>query len=208
MSQQWFRCILAVALPALLGAQTVSVSEISILQIRIVEGEGTVHRAGTRAVQPLVVQITDETGKPLDHVAVSFRLPDDGPSGAFPNGLRSEIAITGADGRVTVHGIRWNDLAGPLQIRITAARDKARAGAVVSQYLSDAVPSRPTAVKSGGGRSYKWAILAIAAASVGGGVAANMARGSSASAAGPITPAAVTAPPISIGTPSITIGKP
>ncbi|MBZ5611947.1 MAG: hypothetical protein LAP38_27105 [Acidobacteriia bacterium] len=179
-----------------------------IVQLKVVEGEGMEHHTGSRATRGLTVQVTDETGKPVQNAAVSFRLPDAGATGVFSSGLRTEIVNTGPDGRATVWGMRWNNTAGPVEIRITAVKDQARAGIVSTQYLSDAVAE--AAVKAGGEGEFKashkghskWLWLAAAA---GGAAAAGMAFGRSRGA----SPAAASAPAgISIGSPSINVGHP
>lgn len=76
----------------------------AILQIRVIEGEGVAYPLGGRATRGVTVQVTDETGKPVEAVSVSFRLPEEGPSGAFANGSRLEIATTKADGRASAWG--------------------------------------------------------------------------------------------------------
>ena len=111
----------------------------AILLIHIVEGEGAVYAIGSRATRGVTVQVTDETGKPVDSAAVSFRLPDDGPTGEFSSGMRTEIVPTGADGRANVWGMQWNRVTGPLEVRITAAKGEARAGTVCGLYLSNAL---------------------------------------------------------------------
>ncbi len=187
-------------------------SDPAILQIHIVEGEGAVYPIGSRATRGVTVQVTDETGKPVDSAAVSFRLPDDGPTGEFSSGRRTEIVTTGADGRANVWGMQWNRVTGRLEVRITAAKGEARAGTVCGLYLSDALGNAPAAdarlteprdTAPGGWRRHKkiWMGVGIAAAAFVG-VAAVSSRGTPSSAAA----AAVNAP--QIGTPSIIIGKP
>jgi hypothetical protein len=182
----------------------------AILQIRIVEGEGAVYPIGSRATRGLTVQVTDETGKPVDRAAVSFRLPDDGPTGAFSSGMRTEIVTTSSDGRANVWGMQWNRVTGPLEVRITAAKGQARAGTVCGLYLvvSESRNAEPRiAGRSNGAlsgwRSHRkiWIGVGVAAAAFVG-VAAISSRGtpSTASAAG------VNAP--KIGTPTIILGKP
>src|ERR1035437_11048151 len=58
----------------------------AILQIRVIEGEGVAYPLGGRATRGVTVQVTDETGKPIENASVSFRLPEEGPSGTFSNG--------------------------------------------------------------------------------------------------------------------------
>src|SRR5260370_5497026 len=110
-----------------------------IIQLKVVEGEGTVYRRGTRATRGLTLMVTDEPGKPVENAAVSFRLPDEGPSGVFNSGLHTEVVTTNADGRASVWGMQWNKTPGPLEIRITAVKEQARAGIVSTQYLSDTI---------------------------------------------------------------------
>src|ERR1700679_232663 len=62
----------------------------AILQIKVVEGDGAVYATGSRATRGIAIQVTDETGRPVDGTSVSFRLPDEGPSGSFVNGSKTE----------------------------------------------------------------------------------------------------------------------
>jgi hypothetical protein len=187
--------------------------EVAILQIRLVEGEGAIHAAGSKALRGLSVEVTDETGRPVAGAAVSFRLPGEGPSGIFANGMRTEVVISGPAGRATVWGIQWNRVEGPFQVRITAAKGQARAGTVVSQYLSQTVAPKQggsvllTPSKNPSGSRSKWLLITavVVGTAVGGVLAAGLARGSPASAA---TAAAASSPALGIGTPSITIGRP
>jgi hypothetical protein len=202
------------AFPAhLAGAQQ---SGPALLQIRILDGDGAVHTAGTRSSQPLVIFVSDESGRAVPAAAVSIRLPEEGPSGVFLTGLRTEVLLTADDGRVTVHGIQWNRLPGPAQIRITASKGDARAGIVSTQSLTAPAgatprresPSAPPPVAAPSSRS-KWLLLAalIGGAAAGGVAAAARGPRSSPSAA-PSPPAAASVPTVGIGSPSITIGKP
>jgi hypothetical protein len=122
---------LVLAFPAVIGAQ------VAIVQLKVVEGDGVVHTAGGRAVKPLIVEVTDETGHPVAGAAVSFHFPEQGPSGIFINGLRTDVVISDAVGRATVRGFQLNHNPGTFQIRITAAKDQARAGIISTQSISD-----------------------------------------------------------------------
>jgi hypothetical protein len=131
---------LVLALPAVIGAQVATV------QLKVVEGEGAVHASGGRAVKPLIVEVTDETGHPVVGAAVSFHFPEQGPSGIFFNGLRTDVVISDTAGRATVRGFQLNHNAGSFQIRITAAKDQARAGIISTQYVSDAKGTTPAVI--------------------------------------------------------------
>lgn len=183
---------------------TASLNAAVIVQLRVIEGDGAVSATGTRATRGLTVQATDEAGKPVDSASVSFRLPDEGPSGIFASGLRTEVVTTKADGRATIWGMQWNKIAGPFEIRITAVKDQARAGIVSAQYLSDTAEARSGGSASGFQVSHhsrnKWLVITAVVAGAGAGLL--FAKSSQ--------PAATVAPttPTQIGSPGIIIGRP
>ena len=161
---------------------------------------------GTRATRGISVQVTDEAGKPVDGAAVSFRLPDEGPSGVFASGLRTEVVTTKADGRATIWGMQWNKTPGQLEIRITAVKDQARAGIVSSQYLSDTGAAKSGGSSAGGFQAShhsrnKWLLVTVAVAGAGAGLV--FAR-SPQTAAPTVAPIAST----QVGSPGILIGRP
>jgi len=167
--------VVRIYLILLLCVPLVAQSDAAILLIRVVEGEGAVYPIGSRATRGVTVQVTDETGKPVDRAAVSFQLPEAGPTGAFSSGMRTEIVTTGADGRANVWGMQWNRVTGPLEVRITAAKGQARAGTVCGLYLVMSGTPAAVAVR---GRSHRkiWIGVGIAAAAFVG-VAAVSSRG-------------------------------
>jgi hypothetical protein len=170
------------------------------LNIRIVDGEGQKYALGSRATRGVTVEITDDLGKPVDGVTVTFRLPDQGPSGVFTNGSKTEIATTHADGRVLVWGMQWNRTAGPFELRITAAKGDAHAGTICPLNLGGAADTQPTKSVSSGHFGHKWLWIALGVgAAAGAGVAVRGAAGSS-------PPAVVNT--TRIGTPTIAIGPP
>ena len=193
----------------------VATAQIAILHIRVTEGDGAVHRAGSRAVRPLTVEVTDETGRPQPDTAVSFHLPEDGPGGICGNGLRTDVVMTDAQGRASLKTLQLNRVSGPFRIRIIAAKEQARAGILSLQYIADpkgaaaatstATAPAPAPAKSLQRRSRKWLVVALVAAGVvAGGIGARSSAGKSAgSAASASAPAQV-----SVGVPTISLGKP
>jgi hypothetical protein len=209
----------------------VAVAQIAILQIKVVEGDGAVHQPGARVSHPLSVEVSDEMAHPVSGAAVSFQLPPEGASGTFSNGLRTDLVLTDARGRAVVHSLQLNRTGGPFRIRITAVKEQARAGMVVSQTIAEnraAIPSRPaveadgpknaaplpsadppstritpTTAKIGRHLSKKWIILAVVAA--GGGAAL---AGVSRSSSGSQSSAGSSSLAVSMGTPTITVGHP
>ena len=188
-------------LPILLiatGVQAVA-QEPVILQVRVVEGDGAVYPMGGRATRGVTVLVTDETGRPIEGAAVSFRLPDEGPGGVFPSGSRTEISITHADGRAAVWGMQWNRTPGSFEIRITAVKGQTRAGTVTQQFLTDSPAARNSQIGGGRGHKWLWISLAVAGAAAGG-VAATALGGK------PAAPPPATS--LQIGSPTINLGHP
>jgi len=202
---------------ALLGALPhLATAQVAILHIQVIEGEGAVSAPGARGTRPLAVEITDETGKPVEGAAVSFHLPEEGPGGSFANGLRTEVALTDARGRAAVRSLQFNRMPGRFQIRIVASKEQARAGTMSWQYIADTRNSTASAT----GRSaappashhiLKWVALAALAggAAAVAAVVAGKSGGGNAAASAPATAATpASGIGIAIGGPSITVGKP
>jgi hypothetical protein len=103
-----------------------------------VSGEAAVHPPGAHVAKPITIEVKDETGRPVQGAAVSFHFPEDGPGGLFANGLPTDLAVTDAGGRAAVRSFQLNRTPGAVDIRITAAKDQARAGTLVKVYIGDA----------------------------------------------------------------------
>jgi hypothetical protein len=177
-------------------------AQVAILQIQVIEGEGAIHQPGARSSRQLVVEVTEETGKPVAGAAVSFHLPEDGPGGTFASGLRTDVAVTDARGRATIRTFQANRTSGRLQIRIVVSKEQARAGTVSFQYIAELKPGKPARAESSHTR--RW--IAVALAVVGGGVAVAASHGGPTAA--PTATPAPTTPVFTIGTPNISVGKP
>jgi len=193
------------ALAALLIAMCQpAVAQVAILQIQVSGGEGAVHAAGARDSRGIAVVVTDETGRPVEGAAVSFHLPEQGPSGTFVNGLRTEVAVTDDRGRAAVHSIEFNRVPGRFEIRIVASKEQARAGTVSFQYIAGPSPgAAATEAKGGGHHRKRWLMVAavVAGAGAAGGTMALV-------HSPPATATAESTPILTIGPPSITVGKP
>ena len=158
------------------------------------DGEGAVYPIGARATRGITLQVTDETGKPVDGATVSFMLPEDGPGGSFSTGSKTEIVTTHADGRAGAWGMQWNRTAGRFEIRITAVKGQARAGTVCAQFLTETSPRA-----SRGPHKWLWISLAVAGAAAGGVASAALAGKPSAAPLSDI---------VRIGAPTIILGHP
>jgi len=193
--------LLAVILAQGLLSQGLVQDDPAILQIRVIEGEGVAYPLGGRATRGVTVQVTDETGRPIENASVSFRLPEEGPSGTFSNSSRLEIVTTKADGRAAAWGMQWNRTEGSFEIGITAVKGQARAGTVCAVYLSKSTAETAAPVKLAKSRKWMWITLAVA-----GGAALAVAAGAVAGKSS--TPAGPASTPTTIGTPTIVIGPP
>lgn len=183
--------------------------QIAILQIQVVEGEGAVHSPGSHSARFLTVQITDESGRPVEGAAVSFHLPEDGASGTFSSGLRTDVVTSDAHGRATLHNLNLNHVAGRFQIRIVAAKEQAHAGIVSFQYIAG--PERAASPASAAGPPHRIRWIAVAAAVCGGaaaGILAARSGGVAAPSAPPASSPAAAGTSLSIGSPTVTVGKP
>jgi hypothetical protein len=164
------------------------------LQILIVEGEGAINNVKQRVNREPIVQVEDENHKPVAGAAVIFFLPNDGPGGVFANGSTTLTTSTNAQGQAVARGIRFNNQAGSMQIRVAASFAGQTASAIITQtnVLGGAATSG-----SSGGMSLATKLLIIGAI-VGGGVAAGAIvanRGGSTTA----TPGTITITPGTVG---------
>jgi hypothetical protein len=192
----------------LLALSCTAAAQVAILQIRVVEGEGAVHAPGSRSTRPLTVEITDETGMPVEGAAVSFHLPEDGPGGVFVNNIHTDVAVTDSHGHASVRGLQFNRVSGRFMILIVASKEQARAGIASFQYIAEAGSGAGPGghpAKAGSSHGHrKWIALAAVAMLAGGGAAAAiLVAGRSGS-----TPATAPTITLTIGTPAITVGKP
>jgi hypothetical protein len=183
------------------------------LQVRIKEGDGQTYPVGSRATRGITVEVTDETGNPVEGAAVSFALPETGPTGEFATGSKTEIVTTHADGTASAWGMHWNRQAGAFDVRITVSKGAARAGTVCSQHLAETTASNPSV----GGSSHKWLWITLAVVAVGAGVGIGeaMKGGSSTNCSSTVVssqnPCASAADPLGvtvIGAPTINLGQP
>jgi len=132
---------LSLALVALLVCAPSASAQLSAassdqIELRIVSGSGAEFQPGSQQKQRLVMQVVNQDERPLAGVAVTFQLPDDGPSGLFGNGQRSIVAFTNDEGEASITGVKWNNYSGPVSIRVTAVKGMAHAGTLLPVRLT------------------------------------------------------------------------
>lgn len=174
----------------------------SKLNLVIVEGEGAINNVKQRSVREPIVQVEDENHKPVAGASVAFLLPGNGASGTFANGSRLLTVMTDQNGRAVMNGFRPNNVAGQLQIRVTASYQGRTATAIITQTNVIA------AAAAGGIAAGKLiAILAAVGGAAAAGVAVAVTRNGGSSPSSPSGPGAPPTPTvISPGSP--TVGPP
>lgn len=104
------------------------------LKVLILEGEGVINNVRLRAARELSVQVNDEQEKPVAGATVSFLLPSQGPGGMLANGASHTTVQTDARGRAVAKGFRPNNLAGKLEISVTASYQGRTGRATITQF--------------------------------------------------------------------------
>jgi hypothetical protein len=171
------------------------------LQIIIVEGEGAINNVKQRVNREPIVQVEDENHKPVAGAAIIFFLPNDGPGGTFANGSSTFTTTSNSQGQAVARGIRFNNQAGSMQVRVTASFGGQTASAIINQTNVLGVAASGASV---GGLSLATKLLIIGAV-VGAGVAAGVVIANHGGGGGstPATPSTITITP---GT--VTVGGP
>ncbi len=172
------------------------------LSISILEGEGAINNIKQRTAREAIVQVQDENHKPVAGVAVTFFLADHGASGVFSNGSRSLTVLTDTNGQAVMRGMTPNNLAGKMEIRVSARLGNLNAEASITQ-----TNAAGAAAGAGAGISGKTIgiIIGVVAAAAVGAIVATHGGGSSTSPTPTPTPT-ISVVTITAGTP--TVGHP
>src|SRR5712664_1796400 len=101
------------------------------LKIVVVQGEGAKNNVRTRSATQPVVEVRDDSDKPVAGAEVVFQLPPAGPGGVFNGWMRNQTARTGPDGRAQTSGFTPNDEEGRFNIKATATSGTKTASAVI-----------------------------------------------------------------------------
>jgi len=169
-----------------------------VLKVIVIEGEGAVNNIRTRSATAPLVEVRDESGKPVAGAEVVFQLPPAGPGGVFHGWMRTQTVRSDAQGRAAASGYAPNDQAGRFNIKVTATLGNKTGSAVIAQsnvYRGGSAPGMS------GGRSGWWKIVVGvgAAGAVIGAVAATRNGGQTSTTA--LKPITITPGPITVGSP-------
>jgi len=185
--------VVCLALSPLLTAPVRAQQAPAKLEIVIVQGEGQINKIKEQGNPEPVVQVIDENQKPIAGASVVFFLPNSGPGGTFFDGTKSLTVTTDAQGRATARGIRFNDVSGQMQIRVTASAGGQTATATITQTDVGGGPGK--------GLSKGAKILIVVGLAAGAAISAVVAtRGGGSSSSSP-TPITITAGTATVGAP-------
>ena len=160
--------ILSAGLPACPAASAApQAGQPSLIQIRVVEGDGAINSIRLHRAHDPVVQVVDHAGKAVPGATVTFLLPAFGAGGTFQDNGLSLTVGSDDEGMAAGHGLRPNRAAGKFQIRVTAAWNGQAASATITETNAEPVGSS--------GHSKKIAILVLigGAAAAGAAIAAH-----------------------------------
>jgi len=179
------------ALPPQLSAQAatpaaqLSTAITQSLRVLPLAGNGETNDLEGRVMAPLVVNVLDQTGRPVEGADVLFRFPASGPSAAFADKSASQTFRTNADGQAAATGWMANNQTGSVRVEVTATHGNER-GALVMTMVNAAHAAAPQLTHKSWWSS-KWAkigILGGAAAIAGVAVWATHGSGSTAGGSG------------------------
>lgn len=176
---------LAAAMAASLAAQAPGAEQARPgLRVVVVEGEGAINNIREQRAREPVVRVMDAEFRPVPGASVTFLTTELGASATFPSG-HSLTTVSDEKGEAVGRGLRPNNVAGPFQIRVTAAWGGQTATAVINQ-----TNAAPVAVRKASSKKALIALIVGGGAAAGAAVAFTSRKSASASSAA-MLPAAV-----------------
>src|SRR5437016_9961946 len=106
--------------PQIQGTQPPSASQ--SLRVIPLAGNGEVNDLEGRVMAPLVVDVLDVNGRPVEGADVVFRFPISGPSATFSDNTTSQTVRSNADGQATAVGWTANSQMGTFRVQVTASQ--------------------------------------------------------------------------------------
>jgi hypothetical protein len=153
------------------------------LFLTIVAGDNALANVRQRGAHDVVVQVDDDAHRPAPGAVVVFLGPERGAGAIFANGSNAVTTTTNEEGRVVLHGVTANQVAGKVEIWVTASKGGHMATATLTQ-----VNSLPAAAAQSGGGSHKGIAILVAlggAAAAGAAIGLSHGKGSTSGAATP-----------------------
>jgi hypothetical protein len=165
------------------------------LKITVVTGEGATNNVRTKTGTQPVVEVRDESDKPVVGAEVVFQLPAAGPGGVFNGWMRTQTARTNEQGQAGATGFTPNDEEGRFNIKVIASMG-AKTGSIVIGQSNGRGAGGPQAKSN----KTLWIVLGVlAVGGLAGGVAATR---------GDKTTATTATVPVTVSVGAITVGGP
>jgi hypothetical protein len=152
--------------PAAQGQAPAPAGTVQSLRVVPLAGNGETNDLETKVMAPLVVDVLDQNGRPVEGADVIFRFPVSGPSAAFPDKSTFQTVRSNADGQAALVGWMANNQTGSFRVQVTATRGNERGTLVITMTNVTRATVRETAHKSWW--SSKWAKIGV----IGGGAVA------------------------------------
>lgn len=139
---------------------------IQSLKVIPLAGDGEINDLERKVMSPMVIQVLDQNGRPVEGANVVFRFPLEGPSATYPNNQNSQKVRTNADGQAAATGWMANNQTGKFEVRATASRGNEFGEAVITMTNSSNIVNEPR--RNGRKRWWKsrWLWGGVAAAAV------------------------------------------
>lgn len=174
----WLPQVLSVllALPPNVGAQQTGETAkpmaplpvVQSLKVMALAGDGEMNDLERKIMAPLVVDVLDQNGRPVEGAAVVFRFPLNGPSASFSNGEKARTVRTNADGQAAAVDWIANGEVGKFQIRVNASRGNELGEVVISMSnVNRITEDKKSKGKHKSAWSSRWVKIGIAAGAAG-----------------------------------------
>ena len=197
MRERCFQIVALVLCGLLVSSGTLSAQARTGLKILVIDGEGAINNIQLGSGREPVVEVRDDSDRPVAGAKVTFSCPERGPGGTFFGASRNLTITTNEQGRATATGFRPNLQEGRFQIQVAAAQGDKTATTVITQ--SNALPTggvnKVVKTKKKFGTGY---IIALVAAGAIAGIVAGT-RGGEETTTNPGT--SITAGTVTVGTP-------
>jgi len=130
----WAKCFLVLLLLWPITHSTAAMAQdAGAIRILVVEGEGATNNVAVGSARRFVVQIRDETDKPVANANVTFLLPERGPGGTFFGAYNRLTVTTNEQGNAAANGFQPNLIEGRFEIRVVAAQGDKMGSATIAQ---------------------------------------------------------------------------
>src|ERR1700680_733786 len=132
------------------------------LKIVPLAGKGEMNDLERHVLAPLVIEVLDQSDRPVEGAEVVFRFPINGPGAVFPGGKTSQTARTNGQGQAAAMNWTANNQVGAFDVHVTATYANQSGETTVSMSNVNRIVDEGRKIqKNGGWWSPRWVKLAI-----------------------------------------------